>query len=80
MPRRTAMTWSMDRLEPRLLKSAMASAYVRQFAVDDDPGEGGDDENDPPPIPGPPPRPGRGDEPPIVYPILPPSGPSGPAS
>jgi hypothetical protein len=36
--------------------------------------------NDPLPNPEPPPGPDPGDNPPVVYPILPPSGPSGPGS
>jgi hypothetical protein len=36
--------------------------------------------SDPLPNPEPPPGPDPGDNPPIVYPILPPSGPSGPGS
>ena len=36
--------------------------------------------SDPLPNPEPPPGPDPGDDPPIVYPILPPSGPSGPGS
>jgi hypothetical protein len=35
---------------------------------------------DPLPNPEPPPGPDPGDNPPVVYPILPPSGPSGPGS
>jgi hypothetical protein len=50
---------------------------------DDDGGSGngdGDNDNDPLPDPEPDPGPDPGDNPPIVYPILPPSGPSGPGS
>ena len=36
--------------------------------------------SDPLPNPEPPPGPDPGDNPPVVYPILPPSGPSGPGS
>lgn len=36
--------------------------------------------DDPLPNPEPPPGPDPGDNPPVVYPILPPSGPSGPGS
>jgi hypothetical protein len=36
--------------------------------------------SDPLPHPEPPPRPDPGDNPPVVYPIIPPSGPSGPGS
>ena len=50
---------------------------------DDDDGDGnGDGDNDDDPLPNPEPAPGPdpGDTPPIVYPFLPPSGPSGPGS
>lgn len=50
---------------------------------DDDDGDGnGDGDNDDDPLPNPEPAPGPdpGDVPPIVYPFLPPSGPSGPGS
>jgi hypothetical protein len=50
---------------------------------DDDDGDGnGDGDNDDDPLPNPEPAPGPdpGDTPPIIYPFLPPSGPSGPGS
>jgi hypothetical protein len=43
-------------------------------------GDVNDASNDPLPNPEPPPGPDPGDNPPVVYPILPPSGPSGPGS
>jgi hypothetical protein len=46
-----------------------------QAAVNDSVAKG-----DPLPNPEPPPGPDPGDNPPVVYPILPPSGPSGPGS
>jgi hypothetical protein len=48
---------------------------------DDDGGNGnGDGDNDPLPDPEPEPGPDPGDNPPINYPFLPPSGPSGPGA
>ncbi len=80
-------SWSLERLELKLSPTAgsVAAAAVLPYTVvtvddgDDDEGKGGDNgENDPLPNPEPPPPPDAGNDPPIVYPALPPSGPAGP--
>jgi hypothetical protein len=59
-----------DALERKLSLSALAGGITAAVTV------GGDDI--PPPDPEPDPGPFPGDDPPIVYPPLPPSGPVGP--
>jgi hypothetical protein len=83
---------ALDYLELRLSPSAVAGSVVAHAAVsaapslpaqtaeDDDDGNGDGDGDDPLPNPEPEPGPDPGDDPPIVYPVLPPSGPSGPGS
>jgi hypothetical protein len=62
---------TFDGLERKLSMSALAGTVSTVTAtVDDDP--------TPPPDPEPDPGPYPGDDPPIVYPPLPPSGPVGP--
>jgi hypothetical protein len=59
-----------DSVERRLSLSALAGGVVASAVVDDD--------DIPPPDPEPDPGPFPGDDPPIAYPPLPPSGPVGP--
>ena len=82
---------SLDILEFRLSPTSLAGSAVAAPEVsrshapvlqadDDDDDDSGDNDNDPLPDPEPAPGPDPGDNPPIVYPVLPPSGPSGPGS
>jgi hypothetical protein len=81
---------TLNSLELRLSPSSLAvvaakelpAPYVLTLPTDDDDDDDGDGDsgNDPLPDPEPDPGPDPGDNPPIVYPILPPSGPSGPGS
>lgn len=64
--RRIMTAFRLETLEPRSLQSVVLIH--------------GGAPSDPLPNPEPPPGPDPGDNPPVVYPILPPSGPSGPGS
>jgi hypothetical protein len=68
-----------------IVAPAVVSPPTTQAQADDDDdgdddGGNGDGDNDPLPDPEPEPGPDPGDNPPINYPFLPPSGPSGPGS
>jgi hypothetical protein len=86
---------TLNSLELRLSPSSLAGGvvaarelsapYVLTLPADDDDDDDDDSgvgisSSDPLPDPEPDPGPDPGDNPPIVYPILPPSGPSGPGS
>jgi len=66
---------SVEMLERRLSLSTLAAAMISTMKADA-PGQGNGDDPLPDPEPAPPPYPG--DDPPIQYPALPPSGPIGP--
>jgi hypothetical protein len=66
---------SVEMLEKRLSLSALAAAMISSMAAAV-PRAGDGDDPLPDPEPDPPPYPG--DDPPIEYPVLPPSGPIGP--
>ena len=66
-----------------IIAAPAVSAVTTQVRVDHGAGDfacGGVRVSDPLPRPEPPPGPDPGDNPPVVYPIIPPSGPSGPGS
>ena len=77
---------SLDYLELRLSPSALAvaavSSVVSTQSTDDDDDDDGSAaaQGDPLPNPEPPPPPDPGNNPPIVFPTLPSSGPPGPGS
>lgn len=62
---------------PLIISPTSLSPYAMILKNDDEEDDDGGD-HDPLPNPEPPPGPDPGNNPPIVYPFLPPSGPSGP--
>jgi hypothetical protein len=72
---------SLEMLELKLSPASFSVGTLAVAAVSPlHPETQADGKSDPLPNPEPPPGPDPGDNPPIVYPILPPSGPSGPGS
>jgi hypothetical protein len=75
---------SLEMLELKLSPVSLSVGALAAAAVSSpNPQAEGNDHvanSDPLPNPEPPPGPDPGDNPPVVYPILPPSGPSGPGS
>jgi hypothetical protein len=73
---------SVETLEWKVSPTALAvGGLVAASAVSTPPTmQSDDDDNDPLPDPEPAPPPYPGDDPPIEYPVLPPSGPIGPGS
>jgi hypothetical protein len=76
---------TLERLESKLSPSSFsvgvfAAAAVSPLNPRDQTADHRVAVSDPLPNPEPPPGPDPGDNPPVVYPILPPSGPSGPGS
>jgi hypothetical protein len=71
---------SFDRLELKLCQTSLSVAAVTSAVLTPsaDSHEGFDDKEDPLPNPEPPPPQDPGNDPPIVYPGLPSSGPPGP--
>jgi hypothetical protein len=65
-------------LESRISLSAIRAGILLTSEVITSPTTGMDDPNIPPPDPEPDPGPFPGEDPPIVYPPVPPSGPVGP--
>jgi hypothetical protein len=75
---------SLEGLEPRVSLTSFSvgavAAAVSTFNPRDQAGDHCVAADDPLPNPEPPPGPDPGDHPPVVYPVIPPSGGSGPGS
>jgi hypothetical protein len=71
---------SLEMLEMKLSPTSLSAGGIIAKSMISAVSASPADDDDPPPEPAPVPPPNPGDNPPIVYPLAPPSGPAGPGS